>query len=493
MRRKVNAKAASHKLPAQVGVLSVDIKQRNAAGAAPAGFLSSTFKERSCDGRTPTGSARTMTSSKNGVVYRWYVVYLLLLIFILSYLDRYTATLLVEPIKKSMGLNDFQIGLLLGPAFSLFNVAVSIPLGWYADRTNRKYLLMAGIIVWCAMTVGSGLVSTFTMLLICRFGLGLGEAVVSPGSVSIISDYFVRKERARAISIYMAGPYLGAGLAFLGGGLIVHWLESLGRIHWPVFGDLKAWQAAFILVGAPGFIFAALMLTVREPERREKLAAEQGGTGAFKYIFKRWRSFGALFVGSSCNFAMSALAFWNIPLFQRVWGWNVAEIGAVTGLFYFTAGPIGTAIAVWAQRRFAQSRADSSMAVLILGLMIAVPASALYPIMPSVGLAVVMMFLAFIGKSVATAGGPAAMAMITPGEIRGQSMAIYNTAIALVGPLIGPPLIGWAIDFSGDPKSIGVVLSGYVMVVGVPSMLLVWLGLKHYRNEIHKLELTLKA
>jgi MFS family permease len=441
--------------------------------------------------RQPAGE-RDMTTNKNSL-YRWYVVILLLLIFILSYLDRYIVTLLVEPIKKAMGLSDFQVGLLLGPAFSLFHVLVSIPLGWYGDRSNRKYLLIAGIIIWCAMTTGSGLVVTFIPLLLMRLGLGLGEAVVSPCSVSIISDYFDRKQRTRAISVYMAGPYLGAGLAFLGGALIVGWLEKVGHIDWPLLGTLSPWQSAFVIVGLPGFLFAALMLTVREPERQEQLAAAQGGGKAFRYIIKRWKGFGAVFVGSTCNFAMSALAFWNIPLFQRVWGWSVVEIGTVTGIFYFTAGPIGTAIAVWTHRRFGEGRADGSMIVLLLGLAISIPASAIYPVMPSASVAVVLMFIAFIGKSVATAGGPASMMAVTPGEIRGQSMAIFNTVIALIGPLFGPPLIGWAIDASGDPKSIGMVLSAYVLIVGIPSILLVCLGLKHYRGAVHELEAALKV
>ena len=103
------------------------------------------------------------------------------------------------------------------------------------------------------------------------------------------------------------------------------------------------------------------------------------------------------------------------------------------------------------------------------------------------------MFVAFIGKSVATAGGPASMTMIAPGEIRGRSMAIYNTAIALIGPLVGPPVIGWAIDRTGDPKTIGVVLSWYCVVVGAPSLAIVWRGLKHYRNEVQNLEMALDA
>ena len=433
-----------------------------------------------------------MILERNSAAYRWYVVLLLLLIFILSYFDRYILSLLVEPIKKALELNDFQIGLLLGPAFSTFHVLVAIPLGWYADRTNRKYLLLAGIVIWCTMTASSGLVATFLPLFLMRLGLGLGEAVVSPCSVSMISDYFNRKERSRAISVYMAGPYLGAGLAFLVGGFIVSHLETLGHVTWPIFGTLAPWQAAFVLVGIPGFIFAGLMLTVREPARQERLSRDTSGTLAFRYIWRRWRGFGSLFVGSTCNFALSALTLWNVPLFSRVYGWSVMETGFVTGLFYFTAGPIGTAVAVWSQKRLEATHTDGSMRVLILGLLICVPFSAFYPVMPTAELAVALMFVAFIGKSVATAAGPASMALITPGEIRTQSMAIFNTVISLIGPLIGPPLIGWATDALGDPKKINVVLMSYVLMLGIPAIVIACLGLKHYRKAVQDLEDALR-
>ena len=430
---------------------------------------------------------------KNSVAYRWYVVMLLLLIFILSYFDRFILSLLVEPIKEAMKLSDFQVGLLLGPAFSVFHVLVAIPLGWYADRSNRKYLLFAGILIWCTMTASSGLVATFLPLFLMRLGLGLGEAVVSPCSVSIISDYFDRKDRARAISLYMAGPYLGAGLAFLIGGLVVGWLQKVGPTEWPIFGMLAPWQATFLLVGIPGFVFAGAMLTVREPERKERTAHAADGRYAFRYMAARWRGFGALIVGSTCNFALSALTLWNVPLFSRIWGWSIAQTGFVTGLFYFTAGPIGTALAIWAQKKLGTGRIDGSMRVLILGLLICVPGSALYPIMPTPQFAVVFMFIAFIGKSVATAAGPASMALITPGEIRTQSMAIFNVFISLIGPMIGPPIIGAAVDFTGDPKMIGVVLSGYVLFLGIPAIILSCIGLKYYRAAVVDLEAALKA
>ncbi len=428
-----------------------------------------------------------------GALYRWYVVILLLLVFILSYFDRYILSLVVEPIKKSMGLNDFQVGLLMGPAFSFFNVLVTLPLGVLADRTSRKWLLILGIVIWCTMTTMSGFAMSFLPLLLFRFGLGLGEAVVSPCSVSIISDYFGRKERAHAISVYMAGPYLGAGLAFLVGGFLVSALHDAGPTHVLGMGPFQPWQVAFLLVGAPGLLFAILMLSVREPAKTEISAGPSGPQASVvRYMLQRWKGFGVLTLGATCNFAMSTLTLWNVPLFQRVYHWNVAEIGAVTGLFYFTAGPIGTALALWAGRTLGRGKEDSAMRVLILGLLITVPASALYPIMPNSTLAVVLMFIAFIGKSAATAGGPAALQLITPGEMRSRSVAIFNTVISLVGPLLGPPLIGAATDWMGSPDTIGIALSGFVVIIGTPTLILVCLGLKHYRALAQQMAGSLK-
>lgn len=418
--------------------------------------------------------------------YRWYVVILLLLIFILSYFDRFILSLLVEPIKTSLHLTDFQIGLLLGPAFSLFNVAAALPLGWYADRSNRKYLLIAGIILWCSMTASSGFVVTFLPLFLLRLGLGLGEAVVSPASISIISDYFGRKERARAISVYCAGTYLGAGLAFLVGGNIVGWLEGKGQVHILSMGPFEPWQAAFVIVGAPGILLALALFSIREPSRGEQLAlpaTDAPPIGITRYILARWRGFGVLFVGSTCNYAMSTLTFWNVPLFQRVWNWDVASVGTVTGLLYFTAGPIGTAVAVWAVRKFTHRYPDDgAMRTLLLGLLIGIPASALYPIMPSPQLAVLLMFVAFIGKSVATAAGPASLALITPGNLRARGVAVFNTVIALLGPLLGPPLIGWIVDSTGNPRTVGMVMAGFVACIGIPAILVVATGLGQYRR-----------
>ena len=124
--------------------------------------------------------------------YAWYVAGLLTLTQIVSYLDRFLPSLLVRPIKQDLHLSDFQIGLLLGPAFVVFYVLLAVPLGWLADRVNRRAILAAGVAIWCSMTAAAAAVSGFLPLFATRLGVGFGEAAVAPTSISLIGDYFGR-------------------------------------------------------------------------------------------------------------------------------------------------------------------------------------------------------------------------------------------------------------------------------------------------------------
>src|SRR6202030_3211972 len=107
------------------------------------------------------------------------------------------------------------IGLLLGPAFIIFYITLGVPLGWLADRTSRRGILAVGIAIWCTMPAAGAVAKSFLPLFLTRLGVSIGEATVAPVSISLISDYFTRERRARAISLFMSGAFLGAGTSFL--------------------------------------------------------------------------------------------------------------------------------------------------------------------------------------------------------------------------------------------------------------------------------------
>lgn len=418
---------------------------------------------------------------------------------VVSYIDRFLPSLLMEAIKKDLALTDFQIGLLIGPAFGVFYVIVGLPIGWLADRFSRRTILATGIAIWCSMTAAAGFAKSFLPLFATRMGVGLGEAAVAPCALSLISDHFPRTRRARAISVFMAGTFIGAGSAYLFGGPIAHEIAEIELIQVPLFGDLKPWQATFLIVGLPGLLLSGLMFTIREPTRKDRVAGvhedEKGRTtllDALRFIAPRWRAFGTLFAGSACCVTLGALSLWNVALFGRTWNWTVRDVGITTGLLFFICGSLGTLMGMWlTQHWIKQQLQDATMRALLTGLIIAVTGFAIYPIVPTAQMAVAALFVAFIGQAIATAAGPASLTMIAPGQIRSQSTAIYYFVISISGQLLGPPPVGWMTDLFGDPTMLRYAMSIEALVVGIPAMVLVTLGLASYRRQATELEAQL--
>ena len=197
--------------------------------------------------------------------YSWYALSILVIVYVLNFVDRNIISILAEDIKADLGLRDDQIGFLYGTAFGVFYALFGIPLGKLADNWHRVRLMTAGLFIWSAFTALSGFAKNFTTLSVARIGVGVGEATASPSAYSLISDWFPKKMRATALAIYSSGLYIGGGISLLIGGAIVEtWNES-----YPVDAPLglAGWQAAFIAVGLPGILLACLVFTLKEPLR----------------------------------------------------------------------------------------------------------------------------------------------------------------------------------------------------------------------------------
>lgn len=197
--------------------------------------------------------------------YSWYVLGVLVVVYMLNFIDRNVLSILANDIKADLGLTDADLGFLYGTAFGVFYALFGIPLGRLADSWNRTRLMTAGLALWSAMTALSGFARSGTTLSIARIGVGIGEASASPAAYSLLSDWFPRRQRATALAIYSSGLYLGGGLSLLIGGYIV---ESWNR-NFPDGGPLSlaGWQVAFLAVGIPGLLLAGWVSTLREPLR----------------------------------------------------------------------------------------------------------------------------------------------------------------------------------------------------------------------------------
>ncbi|MDB5683235.1 MAG: gudP3 [Sphingomonas bacterium] len=196
----------------------------------------------------------------------WYVLILLTLVAAVSLLDRQVITILAVDIKRDLGLNDSEIGLIYGTFFAIFYALFSIPLGRLADGWIRTRQVALSLTAWCGATIACAFAGGFGSLALFRAGVAVGEAGSGPAAYSMVSDLFPKSQRATAMAVYGMSAAIGTGLSIALGGLVVDaWNNAFPGGHgW--FG-LVGWQAAFIAAALPGFVLALLILLVREPVR----------------------------------------------------------------------------------------------------------------------------------------------------------------------------------------------------------------------------------
>ncbi len=197
--------------------------------------------------------------------YSWYVLGILVLVYIVNFVDRQIMSILANDIKADLQLTDAQLGFLGGAAFAVFYALFGIPLGRLADNWHRVRLMTIGLTLWSIMTALSGFARSVPQLAAARIGVGVGEATASPCAYSLISDYFPKHQRATALAIYSSGLYLGTGLSLFLGGKIATWWNATYPGGGPL--GLVGWQAAFVIVGLPGLLLAILVFTIKEPIR----------------------------------------------------------------------------------------------------------------------------------------------------------------------------------------------------------------------------------
>ncbi|MEP7349113.1 MAG: MFS transporter [Sphingorhabdus sp.] len=199
-------------------------------------------------------------------VYSWYVLSILVLLYILNFIDRQVLTILAVDLKADLHIEDSDFGFLYGTAFGVFYALFGVPLGRLADNWHRIRLMTIGLSLWSMMTALSGLSKNLIQLAGARIGVGIGEATAGPSAYSLISDYFPKHQRATAIAIYTSGLYLGGGLSlFIGGAIVEYWNVTYPDHSGPL--GLAGWQAAFMAVGLPGLLLAVWISTLREPVR----------------------------------------------------------------------------------------------------------------------------------------------------------------------------------------------------------------------------------
>jgi MFS family permease len=422
----------------------------------------------------------------------WATVAILMVAYVLSFVDRQILNLLVEPIRRDLAINDTQMSLLMGLSFALFYTVCGIPLGRVADTRSRRGLIAVGILFWSAATAACGMAKMYWQFLLCRIGVGVGEAALSPAAYSLIADSFPAERRATAISVYSMGVYLGSGLAFLVGGLVIQFASAQGDVTLPVLGEVRPWQLIFLILGVAGVLFTLLMLAVKEPARRGAgagVAVPLSEVGRYIRANRRTvllHNFG--FAGLA--FAGYGSAAWVPTFYIRTYGWDAGQVGIVYGSIVAVFGCLGIVfggrLADWMAKR---GRSDANMRVGLYAALGALPMVVLFPLMDSAFWASVLMAPTVFCLSMPFGVAPAAIQEIMPNSMRGQASAIYLFVITLIGLGVGPTAVALVTDFVfADDAALRYSLLIVTTLAVLMSIVLLAKGLKPYRESVIRLE-----
>jgi len=427
-----------------------------------------------------------MSSSASGypsAPTAWTVTVLLTVLYVFSFIDRQVLNLLVGPIQSDLDLTDVQVSLLQGFAFVSTYVVLSVPIGRLVDTRSRVFIISAGVAFWSLATAACGLAKNFGTLFVARAGVGIGEATLTPASWSLMADYFPPERRTLPFSVFLVGPYIGAGIAMIFGGLAMAFFADLGAVTVPVLGTLAPWQLTFIVVGAPGLLLALLTLLVPEPVRKG-VTEDQTEAAPYSEILQWMNQYRAIYValllGVPCiTLILYGLQAWIPTYLLRVQGMSLLEAGTQYGGIALVCSSIGVLSGPWfGQLLLSRGYKDYQLRVAMFSLAALIPVLMLLPLAASPTQALACIAVASFLVPFPLALIATAIQSVTPNRMRGVLVGAYVVAVNVIGLAMGPSLIAFTTDYVfGDPQAVGKSLALVSAVVGIIGVVLIYRSL----------------
>ena len=388
---------------------------------------------------------------------------LLMLCFILAQADQQVMGLLAVPIQEEYGLSNSQLGLLQGFAFSMAYAVGGLPLARLLDGGNRIRIAAVCVALWSLATMLCGLANSFLMLLILRAVTAVTEAGLPPAAFSIFSQSGDGRRAARMTSMFMLAPFIGGGLVWLLGGMLLGAIPD-GVIALP--GWSSPWRAIFLAVGLPGLILAPLLAIIaREPPRAIVKAHLPGFATVLKTVFVESRFLRCYFAALTAFYMLSAaISGWFPAFLVRTHGITPAQAGGYAGGLFLVAGVLG----VIAANLRATFRADSSPRAIVGDLFLI--ALALVPISLAMtqvaGLATALVLYglyAFLSAAIiAVMAVPIQLSLAT--QVRARGIASSSFCMSAFVGSVGPLLVGVLSDRAGLPLSDAIAVTGGVAI-----------------------------
>jgi MFS family permease len=377
--------------------------------------------------------SNTVAALRVGGVSRSYILWMVMLVYVVNYIDRTILNIILPEIKHEFALTDFQSGILSGTSFAITYATLGMPLAWLADRVSRRNIIAFSMALFSAATVGCAYAANALQLVVARFFTGVGEAGTGPSIQSVISDLYQPKERAAALSFYSAGLNIGLLIAFFAGGQIEQY-----------FG----WRAAFLAAGIPGLaLFILFMFTVPEPKRGhvEQLADAQRAPGLLQTARVLWSNptFRWMSVGCGLSAFGGYAGITFTPLFLTVsHGMAPGPRGLALALLTGIAGGLGTYLSGVMADRFSRKNLRWNLYVPILFVVISVPFMPLFYLSPSLSVALAAAIIPTAAGAAYVSPAYAVTLMLVPLRMRAQAAAILLFILNIIGYGMGPAAVG---------------------------------------------------
>ena len=429
-----------------------------------------------------------MTSSWPSARTGWYATFILLVAYTFSFVDRQVLNLLVEPIKADLDLTDTRISFLQGFAFAIPYILMCIPLGRLVDKFNRIAVLVGGVLIWTIATFSCGMSQTYNQLASARMFVGVGEASVAPAAWSLLADYFPSDKLARPTSIFLMGPYLGGGLALIGGATVIDWFAVNDLSGIPIIGGLSHWQFTFIAVALPGALIALSLLTIKNPERRHHSDAEQQSNNwgdIWQFLKNNSRIYISVMLGVPFLIVvLYGLQGWVPTMVVRVYGWDLSDAGRIYGILLLITGSSGVFLGpILGQWLLKKGRGDYPLRVGVIGAAGVTISMALLPFQATAIGAIICVSTASFFVTLPLALMTFIIQTVTQANMRGVVTGIYVAISNIMGLALGPTLVAATTDYIlQDPMQLNVSLSIVSVIVGPVAFILLASGMKPLAN-----------
>lgn len=423
------------------------------------------------------------TSGEKAGFGAWWMVSVLFVLNVLSMLDRLIVTMLVGPIKAELLISDFQMSLVLGPAFAVFYALFGVPLGWAVDRYARRWIIFFGVTLWALATTASGFARTYEALLFFRICVGVGEAALAPAAVSLIGDAFPKERVTTALSVYQSAAKIGAAVAMAVGGVAIMFAGGLLAEQGTIFGVTQPWHLVMAMVGAPGIVLALLLFTFKEPARKQEGGKARLSTAELMgFIKQRWPLWLGMFIAfNAISIAGFALSAWMPTYFDRHFGWSPAQYGpglSVTNIASALSLIANGWLIDYFYRRGVRDIHLRFYRWLIIGfspaflLLFFVQNPAIVLVMYALVQFVTVPFFVYVA---------AVIVMVAPNATRGQLSALYFASFTVLGQGVGPPLVGAITDYVySDEQMLGMSLASVVITSMVIALIALQVALANF-------------